>query len=84
LTLAAEAGMSPAHLSRGFKRAMGRSVHQYLLGRRVEWAAALLGGTEHSIVEIALETGFSSQAHLTTAFQHKFRTTPAAYRRERR
>jgi AraC family transcriptional regulator len=82
LALAAEAEMSPAHLSRGFKRATGQSVHQYLLGRRVEWAAALLAGAEHSIAEIALETGFSSQAHLTTAFQHRYSTTPAAYRRE--
>jgi len=84
LTLAAEAGVSPAHFARGFKGAMGASVHQYLLARRVEWAGALLGGTELSIVEIALETGFSSQAHLTTAFQRLYCTTPAAYRRESR
>jgi AraC family transcriptional regulator len=63
---------------------MGGSVHQYLMGRRVEWAAALLGGTKQSIAEVALATGFSSQAHLTTAFQRLYRTTPAAYRRERR
>jgi AraC family transcriptional regulator len=50
----------------------------------MEWAAALLAGTEQSIADIALETGFSSQAHLTTAFQRLYRTTPAAYRRERR
>jgi AraC family transcriptional regulator len=81
-TLAGEAGVSPAHLSRRFKRAMGQSVHQYLLGRRVEWAAGLLVSTDLLIAEIALETGFSSKAHLTTAFQRQFRTTPALYRRE--
>jgi AraC family transcriptional regulator len=84
LTLAGEAGMSAAHLSRGFRRAMGKSVHQYLLGQRVEWAAGLLVTTDLLIAEIALETGFSSQAHLTTAFQRQFRTTPALYRRESR
>ncbi len=84
LTLAAEAGVSPAHLARAFKRAMGGSVHRYLLRRRVEWAAALLVSTELTIAEIALETGFSSQAHLTTAFRHQYGTTPAAYRRDRR
>jgi len=84
LTLAAEAGMSPAHFAREFKRAKGTSVHRYLLGRRVEWAAALLAGTEQSVAEVALATGFSSQAHLTTAFQRLNGTTPAAYRRERR
>jgi AraC family transcriptional regulator len=83
LTLAAEAGMSPAHFAREFKRAMRASVHQYLLGRRVEWAAGLLAGTDQSVAEVALATGFSSQAHLTTAFQRFYGTTPAAYRRER-
>jgi AraC family transcriptional regulator len=84
LTLAAEAGTAPAHFAREFKRAKGTSVHRYLLGRRVEWAAALLSGTEQSVAEVALATGFSSQAHLTTAFQRLNGTTPAAYRRERR
>jgi AraC family transcriptional regulator len=84
LTLAAEADMSPAHLARAFKRAMGGSVHRYLLRRRVEWAAALLVSTEQTIAEIALQTGFSSQAHLTTAFRHFYGTTPAAHRRDRR
>jgi AraC family transcriptional regulator len=84
LTLAAEAGVSPAHLARGFKRATGGSLHKYLMRRRVDWAAALLVSTEQSIAEIALETGFSSQAHLTTAFRHLYGTTPATYRRDRR
>jgi AraC family transcriptional regulator len=84
LALAGEAGVGPAHLAREFKRAMGRSLHQHLLARRVEWAAAMLVGTEQSIVEISLATGFSSQTHLTTAFHRQYRTTPAAYRRERR
>jgi AraC family transcriptional regulator len=84
LTLAAEAGMSPARFARGFRQAMGHSVHQYLLKRRLEWAAALLGGAEQPIAEVALATGFCSQSHLTTAFQHLYHTTPAAYRRERR
>jgi len=81
LILAAEAGVSPAHLAREFKRAMGESLHRYVLGRRGESAAALLGAAEPSIAEIALRTGFSSQAHLTTAFQRLYHTTPAAYRR---
>jgi AraC family transcriptional regulator len=84
LALAAEAGASAAHLARAFKRAMGQPVHRYLLGRRVEWATALLAGTERSIADIALATGFSSQAHLTTSLRRLNGTTPAAYRRGRR
>jgi AraC family transcriptional regulator len=84
LTLAAEAGMSAARFARGFRRAIGQSVHQYLLRRRLEWAAALLGGVEQPIAEVALATGFCSQSHLTTAFQRLYGITPAAYRREHR
>jgi AraC family transcriptional regulator len=82
LALAAEAGLSPAHFAREFKRAMRSSVHRYLLARRLQWAAALLLGTEQTIADVALATGFSSQAHLTTAFQRMNGTTPGAYRRE--
>jgi AraC family transcriptional regulator len=82
LTLAAEAEVSPGHFARAFKRATGRSVHQHLLRRRVEWAAALLRDTVQPIVDMALAVGFCSQAHLTTAFQRVYGTTPAAYRRQ--
>jgi AraC family transcriptional regulator len=84
LALAAQAGVSAGHFARAFKSVMGKSVHCYVLGRRVQWATALLAATESSIAEIALATGFSSQAHLTTAFGRLNGTTPAAYRRERR
>jgi len=84
LALACEAGMSAARFARGFRRATGHSVHQYLLKRRLEWAAALLGGAEQAIAEVALMTGFCSQSHLTTTFLRLYGTTPAAYRREHR
>jgi AraC family transcriptional regulator len=82
-TLAVEAGISSAHLARGFKRAVGRSMHQYVLRRRIEEAAALLARTEQTIAEIALVTGFCSQSHLTGAFNRVYGTSPAAYRRPR-
>jgi AraC-like DNA-binding protein len=83
LALSREAGVSAAHLARQFKKAQGRTVHQYVMGRRLEWAAALLHGTEQSIADIALSTGFYSQSHLTTAFHHQYSTTPAAHRHSR-
>jgi AraC family transcriptional regulator len=82
LTLAAEAGVSPARLTRAFKRAMGRPIHQHLLRRRIESAAALLLATPHAIADVALMAGFCSQAHLTTAFRRVYGTTPGAYRRQ--
>ena len=41
--LARAAHVSPAHFSREFKSAFGETPHQYLLTRRLERAAELLG-----------------------------------------
>jgi AraC family transcriptional regulator len=82
MTLAAEAGVSPARLTRAFRRVIGRSIHQHLLRRRIEWAAALLLATAQPIAHVALAVGFCSQAHLTTAFQRLYGTTPNVYRRQ--
>jgi AraC-like DNA-binding protein len=72
------------HFAREFKRLTGFAPHQYVLGRRVERARALLARGERSITEVALTVGFSSQSHLTTAFRRVYGTTPAAYRNQRK
>ena len=55
--MAAAAGLSRAHFSREFRRAFGEPPHAYLLTRRLERAAALLRGTDHSVAEICLDVG---------------------------
>jgi len=52
--------VSEAHFARSFKDAFGVPPHRYLLTRRIERAQALLRDTEHSITEIAFQTGWSS------------------------
>ena len=78
--LAAQAGLSSVHFARQFKRLTGLPPHRYVLRRRTERAAALLGKGETSLKALALEVGFSSQSHLTAAFQRVYGTTPGAYR----
>jgi AraC family transcriptional regulator len=46
----------------------------------LERVRKLLRETEQSIAAVALEVGFSSQSHLTTAFRQRFAMTPAQYR----
>jgi transcriptional regulator GlxA family with amidase domain len=41
----------------------------------------LLLDTERPVAEIALETGFSDQSHLTRVFRRALGETPAALRR---
>ena len=58
--LAAISAVSPAHFARSFKLAFGLPPHRYLLTRRIERAAALLGETEASVTDIAYQTGWQS------------------------
>ena len=78
--LAAAAGLSRAHFSREFQRAFGDSPHAYLLTRRLERAAALLRGTDHSVAEICVAVGLSSVGSFTTSFKRMFGASPTAYR----
>jgi AraC-like DNA-binding protein len=71
---------SPTHLVRAFTRRHGIPPHRYLTGRRVDRARRLLL-QGWSAAEVAVETGFTDQAHLTRHFRHLLGTTPGAYAR---
>jgi AraC family transcriptional regulator len=79
--LAREAHLSPYHFSRAFKAATGLPPHSYLTARRIEHAKELLATSEMPMSEIALEVGFSSQAHLTDCFHRLVGVTPRDFRR---
>lgn len=78
--LARTFGVSPQHLCRAFKRHLGVTIGQYSLLLRLDYARGLLWGTGVSIAEVAAETGFSDQAHLTRALSAHSMKTPARLR----
>jgi AraC-like DNA-binding protein len=78
--LAGAAGLSRAHFSREFRRAFGEPPHAYLLTRRLERAAALLCGTDHSVADICFSVGLRSVGSFTTSFTRTFGVSPTAYR----
>ncbi len=80
--LAAEAEMSPRHLTRLYRATTGQTLSQRQREIQVERACALLGGSA-SLSAIALACGFGSQSHFTRAFRTATGTTPAAWRRAR-
>lgn len=82
-SLAREAGLSPQALTRSFREVFGLTIHQYVLTRRLERAKHLLLATDTSVVNIALETGFSSQSHLSTVFRRLVGATPGQFRQSR-
>lgn len=79
--LAREAGLTPRAFTRAFRRQFGVPVHQFVLGRRLQRAKDLLATTDDSIIDVALQTGFSSQSHLSTAFRKLTGLTPGEFRR---
>lgn len=78
--LAAEAGLPPWRLTRGFQRETGLSPSAYLRARRVGVARTLLrdGATG---AETAAACGFADQAHLTRVFKAIVGVTPGAFAR---
>jgi len=80
-TLASESGYSRAHFLRMFYASFGVTPHDYLVDRRLSHAKHLLKRQHFSIAAIALECGFSSQAHMTGLFRQKLGFTPGDFRR---
>ena len=78
--MASAAGLSRAHFSREFKSTFGESPHAYLLTRRLERAAALLRGTDYSVLEICLAVGLRSVGSFTSSFTRTYGISPTAYR----
>ena len=80
-TLAARAGVSPAHFARRFRATFGQTPHQYLLARRLERAQFLLRETDRSVAEICFDVGLASVGSFTTSFKRVVGRTPTAYRK---
>jgi AraC family transcriptional regulator len=74
-------GLEPTRLVRGFRRHLRTTPADYLRQLRVDVARRLLSETERPIADIALETGFTDQSHLTRVFRRSLGETPAAFRR---
>lgn len=74
--LAAAAGVGTTHLKALFPATFGASAHQYVLGRRVERAKALLLSGQWSISAAALEAGFAHQSHLAHWMKRLIGVTP--------
>ena len=84
--LASDIGLSESYLARTFRAATGTTLHAALLDRRIARArslieAALRRGAPASLADVAAVTGFSSHAHMTTAFRRVLGVTPSEWMR---
>jgi AraC family transcriptional regulator len=84
ISLAALAGLvqlSTYHFARAFKRSFGVPPHRYCIKRRIERAKTLLANPAASVVEVALELGFSGASAFAATFRRTTGRTPTDYRR---
>jgi AraC family transcriptional regulator len=78
--LADAAGVHPTHVARVFRRHHGCTMRGFLHRLRVLHASRLIAG-DARLAEVALDSGFCDQSHLTHVFQAVTGMTPTAYRR---
>jgi AraC-like DNA-binding protein len=78
--LAAQFGISEAHLRRLFRAVHGKTPRRYVVECRLQHAATLLRTTAHRVEYIAAEVGYPSSTLLNRAFRALFGMTPSEYR----
>ncbi len=78
---AAIARLSLSHFARSFRATVGEAPFAYLIRRRIEHAQDLILRTDKTLAQIALDCGFSDQAHLAKLFRRTVGVSPGAWRR---
>ena len=78
--LARIAGYGISRFKTLFKNSFGCTPHVYVLKRRVERAKTLIGAGALPLSLIALESGFSHQSHMATAFRRSLGISPRQLR----
>jgi AraC family transcriptional regulator len=77
--IAGQLNISPAHLAREFKKATGTTIGEYIQNIKIHQACEKLKKNV-SILDVALEFGYSDQSHFTRIFKKIMGITPAQYR----
>ena len=81
--IAGEVSLSAYHVCRLFRRATGKTLHEYRSQFRLRTSLTRLLESTQPLTDIALDCGFSSHSHFTDRFQHAFGETPSWLRKMR-
>jgi AraC-like DNA-binding protein len=71
---------SLSSFKRDFQVHFQEAPGKWLLGKRLEHAAALLRNSKLNVTEIAFESGFEDVSHFSRVFKERFGVPPVAYR----
>ena len=67
--------------TRLFKETTGKNFKEYVVDKRMEYAAALLKETTHKVTEISNMAGFENAEYFSSLFKTKYGMTPTQYRK---
>jgi YesN/AraC family two-component response regulator len=82
--IAQAVGYSPAYLTHLVRKQTGRSIHAWLIQRRMSAASYLLIETDQSVDEISRSVGYLHVCNFFRQFRQQYGKTPKAWRRENR
>jgi AraC-like DNA-binding protein len=80
--LAAKVGASRSLVVERFAQFLGEPPLTYLARWRLQLAARLLQTTQKTILQVAIDVGYESEAAFSRAFKREFGLPPARYRRK--
>jgi len=72
--------LSASHFAHVFKETTGMTPLQFVTRGRITRAQQLIRETSHSLIEIALEVGYTSPSHFAQVFRRVVRMTPSDFR----
>ena len=81
--LAHETGLSRTVLTERFGQFLGEPPMTYLTRWRLRLGARALTTTRQGVAEIALNTGYESEAAFNRAFKREYGEPPARYRKSK-
>jgi len=81
LEIARKVGINDYKLKKGFKHRYGKSIYEYQLNARLEYAKKLIEENKMGLDEIAMLTGYGHSSNLITRFKKVFGYTPKYLRK---
>lgn len=79
--VASKVFVNPKYFSHVFKREMGVSFTEYVIGLKIEYACKLLETTNYHAYRISIECGFSDPSYFNRVFCAQMNMTPQTYRK---
>ncbi|MER0123059.1 helix-turn-helix domain-containing protein [Streptococcus sp. ZJ93] len=73
--------MTPQYFSKHFKEVVGEKFYQYLTKTRLNYAVSLMEQSNMNMLQIALESGFTTTASFNRVFKEVYDCLPTDYRK---